>query len=165
MWTSGIAACTLKLDLEMREIADCMAEFTECIQHDIANALQLLPGGVVVKRVRAGSAGSVYVDLEITAPGAAGREHELIGSLQRQASNPSSCLLSGIYTCKVLTIRAAARDQTVVPTHARARAHTHTHTRTHTHTGLDHKCGYARRGRRAEWRCTNHRLTRCRRGQ
>ena len=133
-----------------------MAEFTECIQHDIANALQLLPGAVVVKRVRAGS---VYVDLEITAPGAAGREHELIGSLQRQASNPSSCLLSGIYTCKVLTIRAAARDKTVVPT--RARAHTHTHT----HTGLDHKCGYARRGRRAEWRCTNHQLTRCRRGQ
>ena len=130
MWTSGIAACTLKLDLEMREIAACTAEFTECIQHDIANALQLLPGAVVVKRVRAGS---VYVDLEITAPGAAGREHELIGSLQRQASNPSSCLLSGIYTCKVLTIRAAARDKTVVPTHARARAHTHTHTHTHAH--------------------------------
>ena len=163
MWTSGTAACTLKLDLEMREIADCMAEFTECIQHDIANALQLLPGAVVVKRVRAGS---VYVDLEITAPGAAGREHELIGSLQRQASNPSSCLLSGIYTCKVLTIRAAARDKdSRAHARTRARTHTHTHTRTHTHTGLDHKCGYARRGRRAEWRCTNHQLTRCRRGQ
>ena len=132
MWTSGTAACTLKLDLEMREIADCMAEFTECIQHDIANALQLLPGAVVVKRVRAGS---VYVDLEITAPGAAGREHELIGSLQRQASNPSSCLLSGIYTCKVLTIRAAARDKDSrahARTRARAHAHTHTHANTHT---------------------------------